>query len=96
LLVPFGQFPIKKDCKKLDRSWADGGENIHSLATGSGFVGLSQGLKLLANGKGCTILWTFVAAIATGVLSSIRTLGKLAILTWVGFASIFTAVFIVV
>ncbi|KAK5058751.1 hypothetical protein LTR84_011015 [Exophiala bonariae] len=66
------------------------------LATGSGFIGLSQGLKVLANGKGCTIVWTLVAAIATGLLSSIRTLGKLAILTWIGFASIFTAVFIVV
>ncbi|KAL2420051.1 Transmembrane transporter [Exophiala dermatitidis] len=67
-----------------------------TLCTGSGFVGLSQGLKILANGKGCTIVWTLVAAIATGLLSSIRTLGKLALLTWVGFASIFTAVFIVV
>jgi hypothetical protein len=67
-----------------------------SLCTGSGFIGLSQGLKILANGKGCTIVWTLVAAIATGVLSSIRTLGKLAILTWIGFGSIFTAVFIVV
>ncbi|KAL6247140.1 hypothetical protein RBB50_005483 [Rhinocladiella similis] len=66
------------------------------LCTGSGFVGLSQGLKILANGKGCSIVWTLVAAIATGILSSIRTLGKLAILTWIGFASIFTAVFIVV
>ncbi|SPO05382.1 uncharacterized protein DNG_08069 [Cephalotrichum gorgonifer] len=66
------------------------------LATGSGFIGLSQGLKILANGKGCTIVWTMVAAVSTGILSSIRTLGKLAILTWIGFASIFTAVFIVV
>ncbi|KIY01106.1 uncharacterized protein Z520_02658 [Fonsecaea multimorphosa CBS 102226] len=66
------------------------------LATGSSFIGLSQGLKVLANGKGCSIVWTLVAAIATGLLSSIRTLGKLAILTWIGFASIFTAVFIVV
>ncbi|CAK7237206.1 hypothetical protein SBRCBS47491_009898 [Sporothrix bragantina] len=66
------------------------------LCTGSGFIGLSQGLKILANGRGCTIVWTLVAAIATGVLSSIRTLGKLAILTWIGFGSIFTAVFIVV
>jgi hypothetical protein len=66
------------------------------LATGSGFIGLSQGLKTLADGRGCTIMWTMVAAVATGLLSSIRTLGKLAILTWVGFASIFTAVFIIV
>lgn len=37
-----------------------------------------------------------VAALCTALVASIRTLGKLAILTWIGFASIFTAVFIVV
>lgn len=42
------------------------------------------------------VVWTFVAAACTGLLASIQTLGKLAIITWVGFASIFTAVFIVV
>ncbi|CZR62156.1 related to neutral amino acid permease [Phialocephala subalpina] len=66
------------------------------LASGSGFIGLAQGLKVLANGKGCTVVWTMVAAICTALVASIRTLGRLAILTWIGFASIFTAVFIVV
>lgn len=42
------------------------------------------------------VVWTFVAAACTALLASIQTLGKLAILTWIGFASIFTAVFIVV
>ncbi|CAM1508651.1 Fc.00g054990.m01.CDS01 [Cosmosporella sp. VM-42] len=66
------------------------------LATGSGLIGLAQGLKILANGKVCTVVWTMVAALCTALAASIRTLGKLAILTWIGFASIFTAVFIVV
>ncbi|KAI1857905.1 hypothetical protein JX265_010935 [Neoarthrinium moseri] len=66
------------------------------LATGSGFVGLAQGFKILANGKVCTVVWTMVAALCTAVVASIPTLGRLAILTWIGFASIFTAVFIVV
>ncbi|KAH6976452.1 transmembrane amino acid transporter protein-domain-containing protein [Ilyonectria sp. MPI-CAGE-AT-0026] len=66
------------------------------LATGSGFIGLAQGLKILANGKVCTVVWTMIAALCTALVASIRTLGKLAILTWIGFASIFTAVFIVV
>lgn len=66
------------------------------LATGSGFIGLAQGLKILANGKACSVVWTIVAAVCTALVASIRTLGKLAILTWIGFASIFTAVFIVV
>lgn len=68
----------------------------HSLAAGSGFIGLAQGFKILADGRTCTVVWTLVAAICTGLVASIRTLGKLAILTWIGFASIFTAVFIVV
>jgi hypothetical protein len=66
------------------------------LAAGSGFIGLAQGFSILSNGKTCMVVWTMVAAICTAVVSSIRTLGKLAILTWIGFASIFTAVFIVV
>ena len=68
----------------------------NSLAAGSSFIGLAQGFKILANGKVCTVVWTMVAAICTALAASIQTLGKLAILTWIGFASIFTAVFIVV
>ncbi|KAH7137518.1 transmembrane amino acid transporter protein-domain-containing protein [Dactylonectria estremocensis] len=66
------------------------------LATGSGFIGLAQGLKILANGKACTVVWTMVAALCTALVASIRTLGKLAIFTWIGFGCIFTAVFVVV
>lgn len=69
---------------------------FQSLATGSGFIGLAQGFKILANCKVCTVLWTMVAALCTGICASIRTLNKLAILTWIGFGCIFTAVFIVV
>ncbi|KEZ39569.1 hypothetical protein SAPIO_CDS9472 [Scedosporium apiospermum] len=66
------------------------------LASGSGFIGLSQGFQVLSTRHVCTVVWTLVAAICTILVASIRTLGKLAILTWIGFASIFTAVFIVV
>jgi hypothetical protein len=66
------------------------------LAAGSGFIGLAQGFSVLSNGKTCMVVWTMVAAICTALVSSIRTLGKLAILTWIGFACIFAAVFIVV
>ncbi|KAJ4248418.1 hypothetical protein NW762_012755 [Fusarium torreyae] len=66
------------------------------LSSGSGFIGLAQGFKTLADGKVCTVVWTMVAALLTAVAASIPTLGKLAILTWIGFASIFTAVFVVV
>ncbi|KAL6850718.1 hypothetical protein ACO1O0_007843 [Amphichorda felina] len=66
------------------------------LATGSGFIGLAQGFQVLSSRHVCMVVWTFVAAACTALLASIQTLGKLAILTWIGFASIFTAVFIVV
>ncbi|KAK6087032.1 neutral amino acid transporter [Seiridium cupressi] len=66
------------------------------LASGSGFIGLSQGFQVLSSRHVCTVVWTLVAAICTALVASIQTLGRLAILTWIGFASIFTAVFIVV
>lgn len=66
------------------------------LSSGSSFIGLAQGFKVLANGKVCTVVWTAIAAVLTAVAASIPTLGRLAILTWIGFASIFTAVFVVV
>jgi hypothetical protein len=44
----------------------------------------------------CSVVWTLVAALCTALIASVQTLGKLAVLTWIGFASIFTAVFIIV
>ncbi|EXF84118.1 neutral amino acid transporter [Colletotrichum fioriniae PJ7] len=66
------------------------------LASGSGFIGLAQGFKTLSNRHVCNIAWTLVAATCTAIVSSIPTLGRLSVLAWIGFASIFTAVFIVV
>ncbi|SPO01220.1 related to neutral amino acid permease [Cephalotrichum gorgonifer] len=66
------------------------------LASGSGFIGLAQGFNALSSKKVCMVIWTLVAAVCTALIASIRTLGRLAILTWIGFGSIFIAVFIVV
>ncbi|KAF9881554.1 hypothetical protein CkaCkLH20_00700 [Colletotrichum karsti] len=66
------------------------------LASGSSFVGLAQGFKTLSSLKVCSIIWTLIAAVCTALVSSIPTLGRLSILAWIGFGSIFTAVFIVV
>ncbi|WWC63883.1 uncharacterized protein I303_106488 [Kwoniella dejecticola CBS 10117] len=66
------------------------------LATGSGLVGLATGLDVLADGKVCLVVWTFVAAACTALCASIPTLGKLTLLTWVGFSCSFVAVFVVV
>lgn len=70
--------------------------NTPSLAAGSGFIGLSQGFKVLSTRHVCNVVWVFIAALCTAVVSSVPTLGKLTPLTWIGFASIFTAVFTVV
>ncbi|KAL2212796.1 neutral amino acid transporter [Sarocladium strictum] len=66
-----------------------------TLASGAGFIGLAQGFRTLSSHNVCTVVWTLVAAICTALLASIQTLGKLTIFTWIGFASLFTAVFIV-
>ncbi|KAJ3531337.1 hypothetical protein NM208_g8922 [Fusarium decemcellulare] len=67
-----------------------------TLASGAGFIGLAQGFQVLSSRHVCKVVWTLVAAICTALVASIQTLGRLAILTWIGFASLFTAVFIVV
>ncbi|KAL2201782.1 hypothetical protein CC79DRAFT_1281382 [Sarocladium strictum] len=66
------------------------------LAAGSGFIGLAQGFDVLSSKHVCSVVWTLVAALCTALIASVQTLGKLAVLTWIGFASIFTAVFIIV
>ncbi|KAJ5385737.1 transmembrane amino acid transporter protein-domain-containing protein [Penicillium cosmopolitanum] len=66
------------------------------LATGSSLIGLSQGFKTLASNHVCTVLWTLAAAVCAALVASIKTLGRLAVLTWIGLTSIFIAVFIVV
>ncbi|KAG7145784.1 N amino acid transport system protein like [Verticillium longisporum] len=67
-----------------------------TLASGAGFVGLAQGFKALSSRNVCNTVWTLVAAVCTALLASIQTLGRLTIFTWIGFASLFTAVFIIV
>ncbi|CRK15622.1 hypothetical protein BN1708_002812 [Verticillium longisporum] len=69
---------------------------LNRLASGAGFVGLAQGFKALSSRNVCNTVWTLVAAVCTALLASIQTLGKLTIFTWIGFASLFTAVFIIV
>ncbi|KAL9941637.1 hypothetical protein D7B24_003687 [Verticillium nonalfalfae] len=67
-----------------------------TLASGAGFIGLAQGFKALSSHNVCNTVWTLVAAVCTALLASIQTLGRLTIFTWIGFASLFTAVFIIV
>ncbi|KAI1764158.1 amino acid transporter [Hypoxylon sp. FL1150] len=66
------------------------------LCTGTGIVGLSTGFNALSDHAACTVWWAFLSMVIITAAASIRTLRNIGWLTWVGFLSIFTAVFIVV
>ncbi|KAH8884192.1 neutral amino acid permease [Thozetella sp. PMI_491] len=66
------------------------------LCTGSGIVGLSVAFNALSNHSACTVWWAFLSFAIITACASVRTFEKIGWLTWAGFLSIFTAVFIVV
>lgn len=67
-----------------------------SIASASGVFGSAVALNALSDHAVCTNYFALVAAVAVFLLASVRKFQQLAWLTWVGFLSIFTAVFIVV
>ncbi|KAF8857987.1 hypothetical protein BDZ45DRAFT_409768 [Acephala macrosclerotiorum] len=66
------------------------------LCAGSGILGVSIGLNALSTHAACTVWWSFIATVVVAVTASVRKFHQIGWLTWAGFASIFTAVFIVV
>jgi hypothetical protein len=66
------------------------------LCAGSGILGVSIGLNALSTHAACTVWWSFLATIFVAATASVRKFHTIGWLTWAGFASIFTAVFIVV
>ncbi|KAJ6787532.1 hypothetical protein PWT90_02787 [Aphanocladium album] len=67
-----------------------------SIASASGVFGSSVALNALSDHAICTNYFMLVSMIAIFILASVRKFQKIAWLTWVGFLSIFIAVFIVV
>ncbi|KAL2849931.1 transmembrane amino acid transporter protein-domain-containing protein [Aspergillus pseudoustus] len=63
--------------------------------SGSAILGISIGLNAVSTHATCTAVFAAVAAIAGFALSSIRTLGRITWLAWVGLPCIFAAVIIV-
>jgi hypothetical protein len=55
---------------------------------GSGMLGISIGLNAVSSHGTCTAVFVAAAAIAAFCLGSIRTLGRISWLAWVGLASI--------
>lgn len=66
------------------------------LGTGSGIVGVAVALNTFSSGGACSVWFCFIAVMLFGGIASIRTFHQIGWLTWVGFVSIFAAVFIVV
>ncbi|RSL77012.1 hypothetical protein BHE90_012042 [Fusarium euwallaceae] len=67
-----------------------------AIVGASGIFGSSVALNALSNHAICTNYFMLVATIAVFILASVRKFEKIAWLTWVGFLSVFIAVFIVV
>lgn len=67
-----------------------------AIASASGVVGSSVALNALSNHAVCTNYFMLVATIIIFILASVRKFQKIAWLTWVGFLSIYIAIFIVV
>ncbi|RAH75504.1 uncharacterized protein BO66DRAFT_445318 [Aspergillus aculeatinus CBS 121060] len=65
------------------------------LFSGSAILGLSVGLNAVSSHATCTAVFVAVAAIVGFACSSIRTLGKITWLAWIGLPCILTAVLIV-
>ena len=66
------------------------------ICTGSAIIGLSVGLNALSDHAACTVWWVFLSTVVVIAGGSIRKFEKIGWLTWVGFISIYIAVFIVV
>ncbi|KAF9246612.1 hypothetical protein DTO027I6_5127 [Penicillium roqueforti] len=65
------------------------------FVAGSGMLGLSIALNSVSSHATCTAVYVAVAAVAGIIFASIRTLGKISWLAWIGLTCILAAIFIV-
>jgi hypothetical protein len=61
------------------------------FVAGSGILGLSIGLNAVSSHGTCTAVFVVVAALAGFLLASIRTLGRISWIAWVGLGCIVTS-----
>lgn len=66
------------------------------ISAASGIVGVATALNALSNHGACTVVFNVVATIIAAGMASIRKFEKIAWMTWLGFISVFIAVFVVV
>ncbi|KAI5198563.1 hypothetical protein E4T38_07478 [Aureobasidium subglaciale] len=66
------------------------------ILTGSGIVGVSIGINALSHHAACSVWWAVLATFFVAAAASVRKFHQIGWLTWIGFASIFIAVFVLV
>lgn len=66
------------------------------LCTGAGILGVSIALNTFSSHGACTVWFSFVAAVAIAIAASARKFRQIGWLSYLGFCSIYTAIFIVV
>lgn len=59
--------------------------------SGSGILGISIGLNAVSTHGTCTAVFAAIAAILGFIFSSVRTLGRITWLAWIGLPCILTA-----
>lgn len=64
------------------------------LVCAGGIVSTSAAFNAVSNHGACTVYFALLSAILITLCSSVRTVGRLGWLTWVGFITFFIAVFI--
>ncbi|KAF5633793.1 neutral amino acid permease [Fusarium tjaetaba] len=70
-------------------------KSVWIFVAGSGMLGISIGLNAVSLHGTCTAVFVAVAAICGFLLASVRTLGRISMLAWVGLVCIMTAIFTV-
>lgn len=66
------------------------------ITAASGIIGVSAALNALSIHATCTIWWNLISTVAIAGLASVRKFAHIGWLTWVGFGSVYVAVFIIV
>lgn len=66
------------------------------LAVGASILGVATGLNALSTHAICTVWWSFITYVVVAIGASLPKFHSLGWITWIGSASIFTAVFILV
>ncbi|KAF7118491.1 hypothetical protein CNMCM5793_008017 [Aspergillus hiratsukae] len=66
------------------------------IVASSGIIGVSAAFNALSRHSMCTVYWSLVSTAIVALFASVRKFAHIGWLTWVGFFSVFTAVFIIV